>query len=276
MTAIDEKKEVRAQRHDFIKEYYKMATVDLDRHLKAGWQTIAVLAGGAAILTAGHDGKIGLPIAVTIALISAFWGALTVIDANYWSVRAIAFLSNVEAVYFSVQDRAYFNPYIGYHPAFKLLNSLRYMFWLCVLFGMAAIFSLFWEVSRAYPTVTLIWAHAKSMGSLRFFLWSTPFLVAAWGCVWVIVVYRKRLQDYYEFSVGSSGPGVRLTILPLRHVTLEAVEGEPAAQIENATNAAMHRKITERQPCLRMLVYACILAASILTFLIGYRIALAS
>ena len=104
---------MRAQRHDFIKEYYKMATADLDRHLKAGWQTIAVLAGGAAILAAGHEGKIGLPIAVTIALISAFWGTLTVIDANYWSIRAIAFLSNVEAIYFSAQDRAYFNPYVG-------------------------------------------------------------------------------------------------------------------------------------------------------------------
>ncbi len=93
-----------------------MATPDLDRHLKAGRQTIAVLAGGAAILTAGHDGKIGLPIAVTIALISAFWGILTVIDANYWSLRVIAFLANVEAVYFSAQDRAYFNRYIGHHP----------------------------------------------------------------------------------------------------------------------------------------------------------------
>ena len=184
MPSVEEKEEVRSQRHDFIKEYYKMATSDLDRHLKAGWQTIAVLAGGAAILTAGQDGKIGLPIAVTIALISAFWGVLTIIDANYWSVRAIAFLANVEAVYFSAEDRKYFNPYVGYHPSLKLLNSLRYMFWLCVLFGAAAVLSLVWEISRAYPTATLIWAHIKSMRSLEFFLWSAPFLIGAWGWVW--------------------------------------------------------------------------------------------
>jgi hypothetical protein len=151
----------------FIKEYYKMATSDLDRHLKAGWQTIAVLAGGAAILTAGHDAKIGLPIAVAIALISAFWGVLTVIDANYWSLRAIAFLANVEAVYFSAEDRRYFNPYIGYHPSLKLLNSLRYMFWLCVLFGTMAALSMLWEISRTYPTAALIWA-AATMGTLNF------------------------------------------------------------------------------------------------------------
>jgi len=157
-----------------------MATPDLDRHLKAGRQTIAVLAGGAAILTAGHDGKIGLPIAVTLALISAFWGILAVIDANYWSLRAIAFLANVEAVYFSAQDRAYFNPYIGHHPALKL-TSLRYMFWLCVTFGNVALLSLLWAISLVYPTATLIW--------------SMPFLVGTWGCVWVIAVWRKRIQE---------------------------------------------------------------------------------
>jgi hypothetical protein len=63
MSNPDEEKEIRSQRHDFLKEYYKMATVDLDRHLKGGWQAIAVLAGGAVTLTAGHDQKIGLPIA---------------------------------------------------------------------------------------------------------------------------------------------------------------------------------------------------------------------
>jgi hypothetical protein len=272
MPAAEEKKEVRAQRHDFIKEYYKMATSDLDRHLKAGWQTIAVLAGGAAILAAGHEGKIGLPIAVAIALTSAFWGILTVIDANYWSVRAIAFLANVEAIYFSAQDRAYFNPYVGYHPPLKLLNSLRYMFWLCVLFGVAAALSLLWEISRAYPTTALIWAHIKSMKSLDFFLWSTPILVGAWGWVWVIVVYRKRILDYYEFSTGSPGPGVRLTVLPLRHVTLEPIDGELSVQTEEATNAKMQQKLRASEPRWKMLAYASFVGASILTFVVGYRL----
>jgi hypothetical protein len=272
MTAAEEKKEIRAQRHDFIKEYYKMATTDLDRHLKAGWQTIAVLAGGAAILTAGHDGKIGLPIAVAIALVSAFWGVMTVIDANYWSIRAIAFLSNVEAVYFSARDRAYFNPYIGYHPRFKLLNSLRYMFWLCVLFGIMAVLSLLWEVLRAYPTVGLLWAHAKSMQSAQFLLWSIPFLVGAWGWVWVLVGYRKRRLDYYKFSAASPGPGVRPEIFPLRHVTLEPIEGEPAIQAENNPNAELQRKLREYQPAWTVLMYACVVAASILTLGVGFRV----
>ena len=120
--SADERKEIRAQRHDFIKEYYKMAVADLDRHLKAGWQTIVVLGGGAAILTAGHDGTIGLPIATSLAMIAGLWGALTVIDANYWSLRAIGFLANVEAIYFAAEDRAVFNPYMGKHPPYKLLN----------------------------------------------------------------------------------------------------------------------------------------------------------
>jgi hypothetical protein len=226
----------------------------------------------ALILTAGHDGKIGLPIAVAIALISAFWGVLTVIDANYWSLRAIAFLANVEAVYFSAEDRRYFNPYVGYHPSLKLLNSLRYMFWLCILFGAMAVLSLLWEISRTYPTAALIWAHVKSMKSLAFFLWSIPFLVGAWGWVWVIAVYRKRIQDYYQFSVGSPGPGVRLTVLPLRHVTLEPIEGEPPIQTENATNAEMQRKLQERERLWRALGYLSAVVAFIFTVAVGYRV----
>ena len=150
------------------------------------------------------------------------------------------------------------------------------MFWLCVLFGTAAILSLFWEVSRAYPTAALIWAHVKSMKSFEFFLWSSPFLVGAWGWVWVTVVYHNRLQNYYEFSTGSPGPRVRLTLLPLRDVTLEPIEGEPAAQTENATNAEMHRELRERQPYWRTLAYTCFVAASILTVAIGYRITCAN
>ncbi|HWM45598.1 MAG TPA: hypothetical protein VNR11_01640 [Xanthobacteraceae bacterium] len=272
MTVADEKKEIRTQRHDFIKEYYKMATLDLDRHLKAGWQTIAVLAGGAAILTAGHDGKIGLPIAVAIALISAFWGVLTVIDANYWSVRAIAFLSNVEAVYFSTEDRAYFNPYIGHHPPLKLLNSLRYMFWLCVLFGAMAVLSLLWEISQAYPTAPLIWAHVKLMRPLRFFLWSIPFLVSTWGWVWAIAVYRKRIHDYHQFSVGSPGPGVRLGTFPLRHVTLDSLEGEPPVRTEDGTNAKMQQALQRSERIWKQLAYAATVVASLFTVAVTYRV----
>lgn len=172
--ADEERKEVRAQRHDFIKEYYKMATMDLDRHLKGGWQAIAVLAGGAAILTAGHDGKIGLPIATTIALATAIWAALTVIDANYWSLRAIAFLANVEAIYFSIDDRRYFNPYMGYHPPFKLLNSLRYLLWLSLIFGAATLLDMLWEIITYYPTPGLILAKLRVIDPLRFLFGVSP------------------------------------------------------------------------------------------------------
>jgi hypothetical protein len=48
-----------------------------------------------------------MPVATTIALASACGGALFVIDANYWSLRAIGFLANVEAIYFSAEDRKY-------------------------------------------------------------------------------------------------------------------------------------------------------------------------
>lgn len=218
-------KEVRAQRHDFIKEYYKMATADLDRHLKGGWQTIAVLAGGVAILAAGQEDKLGLPIAVSVALLAAIWGILTVIDSNYWSVRAIAFLSNVEAIYFSVEDRKYFNPYIGYHPKFKLMDSLKHMFVLCAGFGVLALLSLLWgiEITSSGPAGVIEWFW--DLSPIAYFLWACPVLVAVWGIVWTFVTWRGRLSEYYDFVESCPGPGVRETIEPWRDVLLKGADG---------------------------------------------------
>ncbi|WP_156376026.1 hypothetical protein [Methylobacterium sp. Leaf117] len=217
--ADEEGKEIRAQRHDFVKEYYKMATTDLDRHLKQGWQTIAVLAGGAAILTAGSDDKIGLPIATTIALIAAFWGALSVIDANYWSLRAIAFLANVEAVYFSKEDRKYFNPYIGSHPPYQLMNSLNYMFSLCILFGIATILNAMWQVSKALPNLEAATKWYSELNALKLFMWSVPVLATIWGIQWTIHTWKKCLRGYLHFSENSPGPGLREKADAVRLIT---------------------------------------------------------
>lgn len=255
VSAQDERKEVRAQRHDFIKEYYKMATLDLDRHLKAGWQTIAVLAGGAAILTAGHDGKIGMPIATMIALFSAFWGVLSVVDANYWSLRAIGFLSNVEAIYFSKEDRRVFNPYVGFHPPFKLLNSLRYMFWLSVLFGAASILNMMWELTNLYKTPRGIWNYYISLDALPFLFWSLPILVVFWGSYWATAVWLKRLGDYINFSQGAPGPGIRTVSKDYWHVTFEGIEGEGAIDIDRDVQRKMLSSLVAKRSVVSKVIH---------------------
>jgi hypothetical protein len=117
--------EYRRQRHEFILHYYDMATKDLDRHLKVGWETIAIVAGAIATLSIAPE-RLPVPLAVTTSLVILFWGMLHLLDANYWAVRAIAFLANVEAIYFSKEDRRHIHPYVGWHPSFKLLNSLKH------------------------------------------------------------------------------------------------------------------------------------------------------
>jgi hypothetical protein len=271
----EERKEIRGQRHDFIKEYYKMAATDLDRHLKGGWQTIAILAGGAAILTAGHDQKIGLPIAALIALGTACWGMLNIIDANYWSLRAIAFLSNVEAIYFSAEDRKVFHPYIGYFPRFKLMNSLLYLFWLSFGFGCATILTVIWELASKYDTVTAMWERAWSLPWLKFALWTLPFVAAPW--VWFLVkqVEFKRLCDYTSFVTSTPGPRLRLHTTELRHVTLEPVSGEAFITTETNTHSSTLEALRAKQvqlkdsvlPVLRVLVFL-VTAAYLLAVLI--------
>lgn len=263
---IDE--EVRSNRHDFIKEYYKMATADLDRHMKAGWQTIAVLAGGAAILTAGHEGKIGLPIATSIALVSAIWGALFVVDANYWSLRAIGFLANVEAVYFSDQDRANFNPYVGRHPPYKLLDSLRYMYWLCVIFGVAALATLLWEITRSYPTLSSIAEKSWRLDALRFCLWISPWILTWGGTAWVFRVWLARTLDYKHFTEKSPGPGISKDTANLRPVTLNSTaSGAILSNLQDDLLTKLNASIG-RLKRLRPYFYAGCLTAALLPVLL--------
>jgi hypothetical protein len=118
----DISKELRSQRHDFIKKYYKVAAGDLDRHVKGSWQTIITVAATVATISLAQEGKLPVPFAVSASLLVGFWGMCNLIDGNYWSLRAIAFLANVEAIYFTVQDRRNFNPYAGRHPPYKFLD----------------------------------------------------------------------------------------------------------------------------------------------------------
>jgi len=231
----EERKELLSQRHDFIKEYYKMATSDLDRHLKAGWQTIVVLGGGAAILTAGHEGKIGLPIATTIALLSAFWGTLSVIDANYWSLRAIAFLSNVEAIYFAEDDRSIFNPYIGHRPSYKLLNSLRYMFGLSFFFAIAAILNMAWELLEVHHTISDLFKWFSSVYFIERAIWILPLVTLLWGLFLTLLTWSRRLQDYVNFSSSSPGPTIRLKSSEMWDVTFMPPAGHAAPTLAGNT-----------------------------------------
>lgn len=222
-----------SNRHDFIKEYYKMATMDLDRHLKGGWQTVVALGGAVIILSAGHENKIGMPIATLLALLVAAWGTLTVIDANYWSLRAIGFLANVESIYFSVADRKYLNPYCGQHPPFKLMNSLQYLYWLAIGFGVLALANHCWEIIHAIDK-THISLSENPFDALTTLFWLSPFVAAAWIGYVISIVHSKRLNDYETFITEASGPGIVISAAMLRRVDLS--QGDLTPEVETETH----------------------------------------
>lgn len=193
-----EVKEFRGQRHDFILHYYNMAVKDLDRHLLIGWQTIAVVAGAAASLSLGYKGDLPVPIAVVVTVVVLCWGMLNIIDANFWALRAIAFLANVEAVYFRESDRQFFNPYAGKHPRYELLRTLAYQAWLILaLLAVAVVFAIWSGLdygSVTEPRDVLLWSLS---------LW---FLL---GGIWVIFTsWRRQLGGYRRFVKDSPGPGM--------------------------------------------------------------------
>jgi hypothetical protein len=201
----DVSKEIRAQRHDFIKDY-KMAAADLDRHLKGSWQTIATVATTVAAISLAQDNKLPAPFAVAVSLTVGFWGLCNLIDGNYWSLRAIAFLSNVEAIYFSDTDRKNFNPYIGDHPPFKLLDSLKFQFVAVSLFIALAIAFMAWRMFSGGIDQFSTTLRGAAIGSVIF--WLLPICITLGGVIFTIFTWLERISKYLAFVQSAPGPGV--------------------------------------------------------------------
>ena len=257
-----QRKEFREQKHEFILRYYDMATKDLDRHLKIGMQTIIVLAGSLTSLGLGFKGNLPIPLAVLINLLLLGWCAINVFNANIWSLRAIAFLANVEAIYFRKDEREYFNMYAGAHPPWHFIDTLGNLFRLIFIFGIITVGAFFYviidptfggireegtfsnkgnsEVHIASQEDIYDERETKASENLRasscrswatFILWLVPLNLAAWILWYSAKKYRKCQKRYLEFMENSPGPGMVTDRAAVRPIDLR--EQLPESQVES-------------------------------------------
>lgn len=195
------------RRHEFVLHYYDMAVKDLERHLGIGWQTIAVVGGAIASLGLAYDNKLPMPLGVSAALGISFWGVLNIIDANFWALRAIGFLANVEATYLSEKHREYLHPYVGRHPPYKLMNSLLFQYWmaaLLVVVSLAAyLHGIWYHVDGSSVADTLRTVDWPTIG-----FWSMPAIVFLIGINLAIRTELRRIHAYLDFVESSPGPSM--------------------------------------------------------------------
>ena len=198
------------QRHDFLLKYYDMAVKDLERHLKFGVDSVSVLAAVVGSIIAAESGDVPAPLALVFALLALLWGAWTLTSANYWAIRAIAFLANVEAFYFSKEDRKNLNKYVGTHPPYHFIDSLG---------GHAAMFTTLFVVVVLWGAFLLSGAveGADSILSMLTDNRSNIFWIAF--SVLAVVVgtlgvhrYLDRMREYNKFVKDSPGPGLAETL----------------------------------------------------------------
>ncbi len=240
--------DIKRERHEFLLAYYNMATMDLDRHLKSGWQSIAMIAGAVAAISLGEQGHLPLPIAVSIALIVFGWGMLHIIDANFWSVRAIAFLANVEAIYCTSEDKSVLNPYLGTHPRIKLMNSLRYQLYAFIFFS--ALTSLYYiaELIEILPDNRMLeWLIASDW--LHIFMLGLPIFICFCLVYLILRADQKRVKDYLDFVKRCPGPGLVKTRADLgeaRPADIDAGKKISPQQVQQETRADTTRRRKNR------------------------------
>lgn len=220
-TAASERDKILANRHEFILQYYNMAVQDLDRHLKVGWQTIAVVAGAIASISLGEQGHLPIFVSVSAALVVLYWGMQNVIDANFWALRAIAFLANVESVYFALTDRRHFNPYAGQHPPYKLMDSLKFQFSVCVVLIVGISIFFGYKLLLIAGDWSSLKSNFVSSELFKIFVWQFPIFVTLYYFREISYAWAYRHLGYRDFVQSSPGPGMASDLAYLRNVDFQ-------------------------------------------------------
>ena len=193
-------------RHDFLLKYYDMAVKDLDRHLKFGVDTVVVLGAVATALTAIGRDWIPTPIGVSFAFLSIAWGAMSLISSNYWSLRAIAFLANVEAVYFTEEDRSIFNPYIGSHPPYRFISSLRSHLLLFSMLYVLVFLTGGFKFNKTHTVCESAWTFLVAGNFDK--SWWVAALLAIIIPPFLAREQYKKVKEYRTFVESCLGPGL--------------------------------------------------------------------
>lgn len=227
----DPASEFRSQRHEFILHYYDMAVKDLERHLQMGWQTIATAAGAIATLSAGQQGYLPIPVAVTTAFIVCFWGINNVIDANYWANRAIAFLANVEAVYFYKEEQSVFNPYAGLHPPYRLMDSLKVQFYAVVGIAFVTIIFFILHIAQRTANFSTFGVMVSGGSYIKVGIWLAPPLSFFILLYYTLAQWKRRVSDYLSFVKKSPGPGMLKSRSDYRLLDPKAVTSPPPSVV---------------------------------------------
>ena len=244
----DRKETIRGQKHQFILQYYNMAVKDLERHLKIGWETMTTIAGALVLLSTGYQNYLPIPLAVTGAIAILFWGISNLIDADHWATRAIAFLANVESIYFTKNDRKNFNPYIGYHPPLKMMDSLKSQLNAAVFLLLIAIAFYWWIINQRIDGYEELKTKILGNETYTLIFWNFPILTFFSLLYHVIRARYKRFVDYLYFVTNSPGPGLIISNEnTYRDVDLsgsyEPSHIEPAEEIQKSRISSLQNKV---------------------------------
>lgn len=273
--ATNPAEEFQRQRHDFILHYYDMAVKDLETHLQVGWQSISFAAGVIAVLSAGQQGYLPIPIAVAAALSISFWGVHNILDADLWARRAIAFLANVEAVYFYYEDRRVFNPYAGSHPPLKILESLKSQSVAAGVFVVLTLLYLAMSASQHLHNFLQAGNSLSQISRFKFGSWVAPLFFFLFFLCQSVKMRRNRISDYLTFVKECPGPGMVKSRDKWRGVDLkgnatvnDVVSGE---EIQRSLRQDLDSKLKHWDRLLRVAQLASILLAIGLVVLIIFE-----
>lgn len=188
------------RRDKFLMQMYGQMWSNVNRHITVVWQSVAVLAGAFAVLSAAGKGLISLDVAIALVVGISAWVVAHTYDANTWFNRNLGIIANIERQFLKAEDARDIHFYFTEHRSSDdLIEHLQLQRWFGLGAGSLALVYHFFE--RVLPGIGAPWRSFELARSL-------PYLVLA-VCLLSLRRFRRRQIEILE-EFQRKSPGVRV------------------------------------------------------------------
>ena len=196
-------------RADLLLKMYDQMFNDINRHIMTVWQSVATLAGTAALLALVEKAVIPLDVPVTLIVLACGWLIANCYDSSYWYNRNLVIIANIERQFLTAKDLREIHYYFGEHRAnMKMLTHLRIQQVLGLMVVALALIVHF--VVRVAPGLSAGWATLEPLRAM-------PYGVAVLAIAMLLWLRADRRTSYANFLKNS--PGLKISTRGIEYGT---------------------------------------------------------
>lgn len=181
-------------------ELYNQLWTSINTRLNLTWAAIGTLVSSFAVFALTEKNILSLDVATVLVILVTGWFMAHVIDMSFWSNRNLAMISNIERLFFTVEDARLLYPYfLSHRKKNKMAHYLQIQFGLGV--GLCALILSVHFLQNVFPIILGKAAFSK----IEIFL---PYLSLIVIVISLLHLKNERNREYEAFVRDSPGKDI--------------------------------------------------------------------